>query len=138
MIVKHYSRVIWDTQRWPNFSPQEFACKHCGEFYAAPLYFDAIQKARTILGAPVRITSAHRCALHNARVGGAPLSEHKKIALDIQIDIRGHDLSKLKAALVQAGFNSFGYYSTFIHADQRFPARRWASKEGAEVWAGLM
>jgi len=76
---------------------------------------DAIQKARTDLGKPISFTSAHRCSWHNARVGGAPLSQHKLLALDIPL--QGHDPKALQAALKRAGFKGFGYYETFIHVD---------------------
>lgn len=135
MLIKHYSEVTWDSARWPNFSPQEFSCRHCGEFWYAEEYFDAIQMVRDILGRPVRLFSAHRCWKHNANVGGAPLSEHKKIALDIGIAL--HNKARLLYALKQAGFSSFGFYGTFIHVDMR-PGRRWATEEGRRIWAGLI
>ena len=111
--------------RWPNFDPQEFSCNHCGEFYYDPASFDAIQLVRDLLLRPVRLNSAHRCAIHNARVGGAPLSQHKKMAFDIDITSFA-DRRDVLTACRQAGFTTFGFYQTFLHTDIR-PRRIWYS-----------
>ncbi|MGB6229571.1 MAG: D-Ala-D-Ala carboxypeptidase family metallohydrolase, partial [Litorimonas sp.] len=97
--------------RWPNFTPAEMACRHCGEAHHWPDFMDALQAARDRVGRPFRILSAHRCALHNARVGGAPRSEHLSLAVDIAL--RGHDPGALHRALREAGFTGFGFYTTF-------------------------
>lgn len=136
MIYDHFSLVPKSIWRWPNFSfrgDPRLACSCCGEFYLDPDSMDMLQLTREIIGKPIRLNSGHRCAIHNARVGGAPLSQHKKIAFDIQI--AGHIRSDLLTALIQAGFGSFGFYQTFIHADKR-PGRRWFGKGGRELWIG--
>ena len=66
----------------------EMACRHCGEIYYWPAFMDRLQKARDLAGRPFHIHSAHRCSLHNARIGGAPLSQHLKLAADI--GLAGH------------------------------------------------
>ncbi len=123
----------------PNFTKQELSCRHCGEFYNAPRYFAALQKAREILGKPIIINSAHRCSIHNAKIGGAPLSQHKKIAFDI--NLKNQDRYKLLAALKQAGFTSFGLYKTFIHCDLRIKnngkGRFWYGAGAKPYWRYL-
>jgi uncharacterized protein YcbK (DUF882 family) len=84
----------------------------------------------------VQILSGHRCPIHNARVGGAPLSRHK-IHIAFDINLAGHDLAGLLAACRQAGFTGFGYYQTFLHVDHGRP-RRWWSKGGQKAWHGLI
>ena len=101
--------------RWRDFSPDELACRCCGERYVDPDFMDRLQAARDRVGRPFHIHSAHRCTLHNARVGGAPLSQHLKLAVDI--GLAGHNRHGLHAALREAGFRGFGFYQTFIHAD---------------------
>lgn len=134
MIYNHYSESPWDKQRWPNFSPSEFACSHCGEFYYAPDIFDRAQFIRNRVG-PVKINSAHRCITHNRVVGGALLSTHKLIALDLSVrNIKPE--SMLQAAL-DAGFTTFGFYRTFLHVDTR-PGRRWITEGGKITWNGLV
>jgi len=116
MIYRHFSDFKdWDKERWPNFKAEELSCSHCGEYYHWPEFLDRLQHVRTLLGEPVRLNSAHRCRLHNARVGGAPLSQHKKLAVDISI--RGKDPKKVLKAAIEAGFRGYGFYNTFLHVD---------------------
>lgn len=122
--------------RWPDFSPAEFACKcdgrYCsGEYWHDPVFLNAIQCLRSALGAPVIINSGHRCALWNAQVGGAPRSEHKRIAADIRL--ARHAPGRLFAEAARAGFGSFGFYRTFLHADLR-AGRRWFGGAGAKAF----
>ncbi len=69
----------WNAERWPHFSAREIACRCCGEILIWPEALDALEALRRAMAAPLVINSGHRCALHNARVGGAPLSLHKKL-----------------------------------------------------------
>jgi len=72
------------------------------------------------------------CALHNARVGGAPLSQHLRLAADISL--RGHNRFDLRAACQQAGFTGFGYYTTFLHVDLG-RSRHWYGNQNArKLW----
>lgn len=131
---EHYSEAPWQPERWPNFSAEEFACNHCGEFLYAPRFFDAIQKVRDELGKPVYLSSAHRCSYWNKHVGGATRSQHLVIALDVKV--KGHDRRKLLQALWNAGFRTFGFYGSFVHVDFR-PGRRWSTKMGALRWGKI-
>ena len=130
----HYSRIDKRTWTFKNFSPKELACSCCGEVYLDIPAITMLQHAREIAGFPFKLNSAHRCALHNARVGGAPLSQHKRLAFDVST--RGKDAQAIFRALIQAGFTTFGLYNTFIHTDPR-PNRRWyGSKEAKQKWTG--
>lgn len=128
MLYKHW-REYWvhhgDTWRWPNFSPMELSCRCCGEYYHDTKTLDAIQSVRNVVGKIV-FTSAHRCAEHNERVGGAKRSQHLKLALDIVT--AGHDRALLLRALRAAGFTGIGHYQSFIHADMRAKAIEWDGK----------
>lgn len=135
MIYDHWSEAPWDRQRWPNFTPAELACKHCGEFFYDPAAFDTIQRARKFFGGPLTINSAHRCRVHNARIGGAPMSQHKKIAFDVSI--RGRDKKRVLESCINAGFQTFGFYGSFLHVDLR-PGRKWATAKGKITWNGLV
>lgn len=134
MLFSHFTEVPTDSWRWPNFRPDEpnLACPCCGEFWFDPHSMDLIQAARDELGAPMRINSGHRCAIHNARVGGAPLSEHKRIAFDIST--QGYDRHTVLEACQRVGFTTFGFYQTFLHTDRR-PNRRWyANSHARQLW----
>jgi hypothetical protein len=88
------------------------------------------------LDAPLHIDSGHRCALHNARVGGAPLSLHKKLAFDIALD--QHDPRALAAAAHTAGFTGFGFGQTFLHLDIRAHSAHWFyGKRSKDKWTSL-
>lgn len=91
---------------------------------------DRLQRARDQVGRPFNILSAHRCSLHNARVGGAPLSQHLRLAVDIAI--AGHDKHALLRAVRDAGFTGLGFYTTFLHIDLG-RARVWFGSEGAKL-----
>lgn len=135
MIIEHFKFVRWDKGRWRNFSPIEFACPCCGEFYYDENVFDMCQYVRDYMGVPVYINSAHRCFIHNIRVGGKPTSLHKKIAIDFSI--KGLDLERMQEACFAAGFTGRGYYVTFTHRDTG-RSRRWWSKGGLKKWNGLV
>ena len=124
--------AMWDKKRWPNFLPVEMACRHCGEVYWAPEEFDRAQRLRTLLNRAVHFNSTHRCAIHNARVGGAPMSQHKKISFDFSLTKPAPnpaELSTLQESMITAGFLTFGLYGTFIHIDSR-PGRFWVKPSG--------
>jgi len=123
---------IWQSQDWTYFSPEEFACRHCGELYIWPEFLDRLTAARKRIGKPFHILSGHRCSLHNARIGGAPLSQHLKLAADISLI--GHDRTRLYKACLDAGFREFGFYHSFLHIDLG-RARHWfGSKNTRSQW----
>jgi len=133
MIYEHFSDLPANEWSWPHFSPEEVSCRCCGELYLDLVFMDYLEHLRELSGRAVQLYSGHRCALHNARVGGAPLSEHKKIAADV--GLAGHVPLKLLADAKKAGFRSFGFYKTFLHMDRR-QGRRWYAKGAREIWNG--
>lgn len=117
---------------WRNFSRLEMACHHCGEEYYWPEFMDRLQQARALIAKPMVVNSAHRCALYNARIGGAPLSQHLKLAADIAL--RGQDRGRLFEVCKQAGFRGFGFYETFLHIDLGAPRHWYGSRKAKELW----
>ena len=103
--------------RWKNFTAKELSCKCCGEYFHDPESLDKLQAARLIRGRAFKINSAHRCARHNAAVGGMPRSMHLNIAFDVSL--KGHGREELLQALFDGGFTTFGLYATFVHTDKR-------------------
>lgn len=134
VLYSNYSEVPWDYERWPNFRPDEpnLYCPLTGEFYFDEQALDALQQVRTMLGRPVHINSGHRSPIHNAMVGGKALSEHKRIAFDI--DLSNHpDRQEVFQACLHAGFTGFGFYQTFIHIDRGQP-RSWFGNGARGLW----
>jgi len=118
--------------RWPNFSQSEMSCRHCGEIYYWPEFMDRLQALRDDLQRPMEILSAHRCSLHNARVGGAPLSQHLKLAVDIAL--KSHERALLYHLGMKNGFTGFGFYSTFLHIDLGRPRFWYGSEKAKNLW----
>ena len=126
----------WSAERWPHFAAREIACPCCGEIYVWPDALDALERLRVALNAPLHIDSGHRCLLHNARVGGAPLSMHKKLAFDIALT--SHDPRALAAAAHAAGFTGFGFGQSFLHLDIRAHGAHWFyGKRSKDKWTSL-
>lgn len=115
--------AAWDAARWPNFSARELACPCCGEMCVRTDALDAIQALRNAMAAPLIIDSGHRCALHNAHVGGAPLSQHKSLAFDVRL--AGHAPMALREKARACGFHGFGYGNSFLHLDVRARPAHW-------------
>ncbi len=135
-LYPHPSEVPWDAARWPNFRPDEpnLACPCCGEFFLDGWMMDGLQRIRKGLGRGVTVNSGHRCPIHNAHVGGAPLSEHRRVAWDVSV--LGHDRAAVLRLALEYGFTTFGFYRTFLHVDPR-PGRRWFGAGGEEAWNGM-
>lgn len=119
-------------ERWPDFQPMEMACRHCGESYDWPEFMDCLQKARSDVRRAFYILSAHRCSLHNARIGGAPLSQHLKLAADIST--HGHNRRLLFLACRRAGFTGFGFYQSFLHIDLGRPRHWYGGQKAKGLW----
>lgn len=126
----------WDASRWPRFTAAELACHHCGEVCIWPEALDAITRLRVAMKAPLVINSGHRCAIHNAAIGGAPLSLHKQLAFDVALG--HHDPAQLAHAAHQSGFRGFGFGNNFLHLDTRARPARWFYGERSKAkWASL-
>jgi uncharacterized protein YcbK (DUF882 family) len=131
--MTHKQMRAW-RQRWPNFAPAELDSDDWS-LLIDELALDALQRVRTRIGHPVRITCAYRNPWHNKRVGGSQHSQHLKgLAFDIAVT------SKTRAQLIEKlaieeGFTAIGRYPKrhFIHIDMR-PAKasgrlyRWGQK----------
>lgn len=119
-----FPRTGW---RWPNFSPEEMACKD-GTILLHPASLDKLQRLRNRLARPLVIHSAYRSGSYNKRVGGAPGSMHLA-ARAYDVSMKGHDPAEFEAAARACGFTGFGFYPDqgFIHIDTG-PAREWGDR----------
>jgi len=116
-------------RRWPDFSPEEIACRGDGSLLIDPPAMDKLQALRSLLGKPVIVTSGYRTPEHNEEEGGEPGSLHLQ-ARAFDISFLNHDPAELEAAARKVGFTGFGRYPArgIIHVDTGRP-RWWGAKE---------
>ena len=114
-----------------HFSRAEFRCRcgRCGHDTVDAELLTVLEAVREHFGAKVRITSACRCADHNARVGGSPRSQHVRgRAADIQVE--GVAPAEVYAYLVHTWPDRYGFgqyqRSGFVHVDTRTSPARWS------------
>ena len=76
-----------------------------------------IDKARSVYGRPMHVTSGYRTRAHNHKVGGAINSAHMEgLAADIRCK-SNIDRIEMILAFIEAGFRRIGVARTFIHVD---------------------
>ena len=104
--LKKKESINWDN--YPNFSPEEFACQHCGE--------NGISE----LGFPFKITSGYRCKDHPLEKKKVNPGAHRD-GLAADIGVRGHKAYEVIARASEFGFTGIGVAqkgdSRFIHLD---------------------
>ena len=134
MYFDNFDHVPVSLWRWPNFMPQEIACKGNGALLISEPAMDALQSAREFLNQPmIIINSAYRSPSYNKQIGGAKYSRHLAgIAFDIALE--GHEYPRLINVLQKAGFQGFGFYDSFIHADMGRKRYWFASTSAEKVW----
>lgn len=115
-----------DWSKYPNFSPSEFACKHCGRVEMKPEFMEKLQKLRTELNKPMFISSGYRCPEHPIEAKKSSPGAHSSgLAADIAVQGNtAHEVLKLALAM---GFTGIGVNQKgsgrFLHLDlmQEFP-----------------
>ena len=120
-----------------NFNRSEFTCK-CGECDDDTVDTELVkiyQGIRDHFAKPVRITSGCRCSKHNASVGGAVNSQHKKgRAGDGQISgVSPYEISLYVENKYLSDHGGIGLYDTFIHIDTRTQKARWDKRTDQAV-----
>ena len=76
------STITW--ANYPNFSPHELACKHCGAEGITPEIMEILQGIRTSMAKPVFVSSGYRCVKHPVEQEKDKPGEH---TLGMAIDI---------------------------------------------------
>ena len=129
-VYKHWTEFPMAQWRWPNFSPQELACRGTGKLAVDERSMDMLQELRNRLGKPVILNSAYRSPEHNKRVGGAPGSYHlKAMAFDCRQD--NQNPQQFIATAKAVGFKGIGEYADkgFTHIDTRSQPAKFGSKD---------
>lgn len=114
----------WWQERWPNFHPSELISRGNGGLRVVVPALDMLQELRNQMGRGLRINSAYRDPVYNARINGAKFSRHK-VGDAFDISLKNLDREALTAAAIALGFNGIGQYHTFVHVDARPRRARW-------------
>jgi len=125
---KHWREVEPRDWRWPNFSPQEMACRGTGRLLVDYDAMDKLQDLRRRLGVPMIVRSAYRSPEHNRAVSGAKRSQHL-LGRAFDIAMSNHDPRAFEITARACGFTGFGFYprAGFMHIDTG-PAREWGKR----------
>lgn len=122
---KSWRDVPKENWRWPNFSPEEIACRGDGTILVNAAAMDALQALRAKLGKPLMLNSAYRSPAYNKKVGGASHSQHL-LGKAFDVSMENHIPADFEIAAASVGFQGFGHYpkQNFMHVDIG-PKRRW-------------
>ena len=119
MLYEHFNQIpksLWDLK---YFVPAEIACK-TGKILVNLHALRCLDNFRSMLGNPIKLSSAYRSPYHNAKVGGAPLSAHsvRGGASAFDVVLNGKDKEEIRSVAEKCGFKGFGMrYQTFVHID---------------------
>lgn len=106
--------------RWPNFTPEEVACRGDGELKLNLAAMDRLQALRNRIGRPLILNSAYRSLAYNKKVGGVPGSIHTKGAA-FDVSMLNHDPEEFARLARAGGFTGVGFYppgkGNFVHID---------------------
>jgi uncharacterized protein YcbK (DUF882 family) len=119
----------WRPRKLCNgLSSKEFRCRcqddYCRSFIVSEKLIAAYEMFRTFLDIPLHITSGYRCAKHNYRIGGKPMSRHLTgEAIDIAAPnlLEVFSVQQIISIAKRAGFTYINYYprKKFFHMDCR-------------------
>ena len=108
---------------WPNFTPEEMACRESREIKIDAAFMEKLQGLRDIIAAPLIITSGYRSPDHDVAVGGSGVHPTGRAA-----DILCHGPKAIKVAKIAlqmfpgVGINQKGpHKGRFIHVDMMPP-----------------
>jgi len=116
--------------RWPDFTPEEMACRGTGQLLIDPDAMDRLQELRDRLKRPLIVTSAFRSEQHNRAVGGARNSYHLR-GQAFDISMNNHDPHDFIAQARDVEFNGIGQYADqgFVHIDTRTEPAEFGSRK---------
>lgn len=101
---------------YPNFSASEFRCKHTGREGMNADFMARLQRLRTALGKPMRITSGYRHPSHPAEASKRTTGAHTT-GRAVDVAIHGADALELVILARKHGFTGIGLKQ---HGDGRF------------------
>lgn len=136
IIVRAYSlHEDANTSLRKNFKLKEFACKDGTDtVIIADELLDVLQTIRDHFNRGVHINSQYRTEAHNAKIGGAQYSKHKRgWAADIVISgVSPVEVAKYAETILKS-HGGIGVYGTFTHIDVRPNRYRFDQRSGKPV-----
>jgi zinc D-Ala-D-Ala carboxypeptidase len=107
------------------FNSKEFTCKCgvCRNQTVDEALLKKLDEVREIYGAPVFVTSAFRCARHQAHLRGSLPKGHTTVGRSshedgLAADITAEDVARLYKICVKV-FDNIGKANSFVHVDVR-------------------
>lgn len=121
-------RGAWDV-RYPDFTPEEIACKGTSSVQVDEHALDMLQALRTAVAIPMHILSGYPSESYNCTVGGAKHSMHLR-GQAFDVHVASHNPAEFEDAARRIGFTGFGFYpgSNFIHIDNREKPAEWGKR----------
>ena len=120
-----------DWTQYPNFSREEFRCKHTGECEMHPVFMQRLQHLRTKYGKPMVVTSGYRSRQHPIEAAKATPGEHT-YGRAADIAVQGSDALLLLRLALEFGFTRIGVQQKgtgrFLHLGDSpdFPVGLWS------------
>lgn len=101
---------------YPNFSKEEFDCKHTGENKMQHEFMEKLQRIRQVFGKPMKITSGFRSVKHpiEARKTHSNGEHTQGMCADVYCD-NGADRFKLIQLALANGITRIGIAKNFLH-----------------------
>jgi zinc D-Ala-D-Ala carboxypeptidase len=111
-------KAQWDKQKqlYPNFTKEEFDCKHTGLNEMDHEFMLLLQHLRVRYGKPMRINSGYRHPSHpvESRKGHSNGEHTKGRCADIAVASSSERFELLKLAF-ELGFTRIGFHKSFLH-----------------------
>ena len=110
-----------------HFSDKELACRCCGVAKMQPAFMEALERIRVEMNMPLNLSSAFRCAKHNAAVSSTgahgPHTDHGEGGQAVDIKISGASALLLMSVARKHSMSGIGVKQNgpaggrFIHLD---------------------
>lgn len=109
------------SDRWPNFSEDELACKGDGTLSMNCAFMDRLQALRDAYGKPMIVTSGYRSPEYNATISKTGTDGPHTTGRAVDIAIRGREAYVLLSLAIELGFTGIGVSqkgeARFLHLD---------------------
>ena len=125
--IKSSIIIVGTIMATDHFSDNELACRCCGVAKMQPQFMEALERIRVEMNMPLNLSSAFRCAKHNAEVSSTgahgPHTDHGEGGQAVDIKISGASALKLMEVARKHGMSGIGVKQNgpagkrFLHLD---------------------